>query len=270
MLATFIKKCPGSLAVLTCDPRLEIPAGNVTGQGSVNKFGRTENSDSGVATDVWDAAAQPVWLSPTAARIHAIASTSDNDGKTGSPSSTGARTIQVYGLQTWDTAETSEVITLTGTDAVNTANSYVIIHRMKVLTSGASGPNIGIISATAAGDATVTAYITVGEGQTLMAIYGVPSTQTGFLTQYYSAVERDSPTGADVHMELLWTPDVENQPTVFIHKHTWPCSDGDGLITHPFNPYSAFAGPGILKITGTSDADDTHIDAGFDMILRTN
>ena len=270
LIVPSLKRCPGSLATSVCDPRLEIPRGTMTGQYSVNKFGRTINADSGVRTDVWDAAAQPVWLSPTAARIHAIVSTDDNDGKTGSPNATGARTIRIYGLQTWDSAETSEDKTLTGTDSVNTANAYVIIHRMKVLTSGASGPNIGLITATAAGDATVTAVITASAGQTLMAVYGVPSTQTAYLTQFYSAVERDSPQGADVELQLLWTPDVASQPKVFITKHTWPNGEADGLHSHAYNPYNKFTGPGILKIAGTSDADDTHIDAGFDMILVDN
>ena len=242
----------------------------MAGVSHVNKFGRTINADNTVLTDVWDAAATPVWLTPTAPRIHAIASSDDTDGKTDAPASVGARTIRIYGLKTWDTAETTEDITLTGTDAVNTAYSYVIIHRMKVLTSGASGPNAGLITATSAVDAKVTAQIVIGAGQTLMAIYGVPSTQTAYLTGYYSSVERDSPQGADGEFQLRWTMDVENSPTIFLVKHTWSTGDADAPYQHYYNPYNAFAGPGILKMSVTSDADDTHVDGGFDMILVDN
>jgi len=242
----------------------------MAGVSSVNKFGHTKNADNADATDIWDAAAQFIWLAPTAARNHSITSSSDDDGKTGSPASAGARTMRVYGLKTWDSTETSEVVTLTGTDPVITANDYVCIHRMKILTCGASGPNVGLIQAQAADDNTVTALISAAEGQTLMAIYGVPSTQVAYLTQFYTDIERDSPVGADAEFKLLWTPDVVNQPTVFMTKHKWAMSVGDPPYVHPYNPYNGFAGPGILKIQALSDQDDTHINAGFDLILVDN
>lgn len=253
---------------------LEIPEGEITGHYAVNKFGRCTNADAADPTDIWDRANatndQAIWLAPTAARVHAIASTSDNDGKTGAPSSTGARTVQVYGLKTWDLAETSEVVTLDGTTAVNTANSYVIIHRIKVLTSGASGPNIGTITATAATDATVTAQIQPLEGQTQMAIYGIPSTQKAFMTGFYGSLERDSPTGASALLKLIWCFDVENQPTVFQVKHTVTITSGQPSHRHEYNPYNGFTGPGIFKLQVNSDGNDTLADGGFDLILVDN
>jgi len=181
-------------AQLVQDYGLAVARGLVTGQSSVNKFGAAPDGIQTSATDVWSLAnstpTQQIWLAPTAARIHAIVSTSANDD--GDPVGTGARTIRIYGLQTWDTAETSEVVTLNGTGAVNTANSYVIIHRMKVLTMGASGPNVGTISATAATDNTVTAVILPGDGQTEMAIYGVPSVQDFYLTRWSGAIGKST------------------------------------------------------------------------------
>ena len=261
----------GYLLVSALPGALEIAEGEVTGHYAVNKFGKSENVDNGVDTDIWDAAAQPVWLAPTAARIHAIVSTSDVDGKTGAPTAAGARTVQVYGLQTWGTAETSEVVTLDGTTPVNTGSAYVIIHRMKVLTSGASGPNVGTISATAAApDSTVTAYIQIGVGQTLMAIYGIPSTQKAYMTGFYSSLERDSPVGADVEGRILWSMDIENQPTIFLVKHVWTQTVGGADMLHAWNPYKQFSGPGIIKINCDSDANDTHVAAGFDLIVVDN
>jgi len=260
----------GRINVSNTDPALEIAEGDLTGHYPVNKFGKSENIDNGIPTDIWDAAAQPIWLAPTAARIHAIVSTSDVDGKTGAPTAAGARTVQVYGLVDWDTAETSEVVTLDGTTPVNTANSYVIIHRMKVLTSGASGPNVGTISATAAVDATITAYIQIGVGQTLMAIYGIPSTQKAYMTGFYCSLERASPVGADIEGTVLYSMDVENTPTIFLVKHVWTQTVGGADMGHHWNPYKQFPGPGIIKLQGSSDANNTIADAGFDLILVDN
>ena len=264
----------GFQIVSTLPAALEIPEGEITGHYSVNKFGRCTNADSADPTDIWDRANptndQAIWLAPTAARLHSLSSTSDNDGKTGAPSSTGARTVQVYGLTSWDTAETSEVVTLDGTTAVITANSYVIIHRIKVLTSGASGPNIGTITAAAAIDGTVTAQIQPLEGQTQMAIYGIPSTQRAFMTGFYGSLDRDSPVGASALLKLLWCFDVENQPTVFQVKHTVTIANGQPPHRHEYNPYNGFSGPGIFKLQVNSDGNDTLADGGFDLILVDN
>jgi len=266
----------GYLLVSALPGALEIAEGEVTGHYAVNKFGRSENVDNGDLTDIWDAAAQPIWLAPTAPRVHQILSTSDEDSAAGGTVAvgTGAWTIQVYGLQDWDTAETSEVVTMdgtaTGANAVNTANSYVIIHRMKVLTSGAAGPNVGVISAIAASDATITAYIQAGVGQTLMAIYGVPSTQKAYMTGFYSSVERDSPVASTIEGLVVYSMDVENRPTVFLTKHIWSQVETGSDMQHSWNPYKGFDGPGIIKLQATADADNTHVSAGFDLILVDN
>ena len=234
---------------------------------SVNKFGRSTDVDSGVATDIWDRAnptvtvgQQPIWLAPTAARIHAIVSNSTSDD--GDP---GAGSIRVFGLQTWDSDETSEDVTLNGTTPVNTTKSYVIIHRMYQLTG--VGLNVGYIKATAASDATITAQINPLEGQTQMAIYGVPSTKVAYMTSFYGSVERDSPTGAELTMKLLYTMDIETAPTLFLTKQTIGATDTGPPFSMPFHPYKSFRGPGIIKIQASSDNADTFVDAGFNLIL---
>jgi hypothetical protein len=249
---------------------LAIAKGDLGGVTHVNKFGRNSNCDA-TATDIWDLGSQPIWLAPTAARVHAIVSSDDTDGKTGAPNSVGARTVRIYGLKTWDTAETSEDVTLDGTTSVNTANSYVIIHRMNVLTCGASGPNAGIIKATAASDNTITAQINAGEGQTQMAIYGVPSTQTAYMTQFYHSILKSGGGTKFMDVALLASTDIENQPTVFTTKHTASsASDGSSFVNHPYSPYSTFAGPVIIKIQVIASAADQDVSAGFDLILVDN
>lgn len=247
---------------------LEIPAGRVGGFSSVNKFGRTRNADSGVATDIWDGANATddidTWTAPTAARVHAVVSSSANDTSGG----TGARTVQVFGLTAWTATESSEVVTMNGTTPVNTSASYVIVHRIKVLTSGASGPNVGYIDATAASDSTITAIVLPGEGQTQMAVYGIGAS-CAYLTSFYASVLRASNKSVAANVALLWTPDVSNQTAVWQVKHTLGLYDpGSTNIQHYYNPYSKFTGPGILKLEVTTDQDDADVSGGFDLILE--
>lgn len=250
------------------DYMLEIPAGR-TEFSSVNKFGRSTNVDSGVATDIHDGANATddvaVWVAPTQARVHAIVSTSTDDD--GAPVGTGARTIQVYGLTSWSTSETSETITLNGTTGVNTTKSYVIIHRMKVITKGAADPNVGVITATAATDGTVTAQINAGEGQTQMAIYGIPSTKTAYLTAYYASIQRANT--ASVNITLLANTSPDTELISYLVKHTQAVnSAGTGYFDHHFHPYNKFSGPCILKIQAAASANNADVSAGFDLIME--
>ena len=258
------------------DLNLEIPAGNVPGKTSVNKFGRGTNFDSGVLGDVWSrnnpTDTQPVWLAPTAARVHAIVSSSDADSDTGGSvaQGAGARTLRLYGLKTWDLAETSEDIILDGTSTVNTTNSYVIIHRMKVLTSGASGPNVGQITATAATDGTVTAQIQATKGQTEMAIYGIPSIQTAYMTTFYISIQ-SAPSGVSATMDMVANEFPGSDETVFITKHTdGLVADGTSRFLHQFQPYMKIAGPAIYKLQATANTNNSDRSGGFDLIIVNN
>lgn len=145
------------------------------------KFGRNPDVDTGAYEDIWDGGS--TWVGPTQSRIHAIASTNANDADAG----TGAQTVHIYGLGS-DYLNQDEVVTLSGSTAVNTAKSYTMIHRMVVETAGSGGTNAGTITATAAVDGTVTAQISLGAGQTLMAIYQVPGNNKGFLERYYASM----------------------------------------------------------------------------------
>ena len=247
---------------------LDAARGLVPGISTVNKFGRTNNVDSGVSTDIHDGAGTNViWDAPTAARIHAIVSNSGSDTSAG----TGMRTLKVYGLTSWTTAETSETVTLSGGTPVNTVNAYVIIHRMKAVTYGTSGPNVGTITATAATDGTVTATILPMEGQTQMAIYGVPSTQTFYMTKYYATVLKTGGTAISADIQMLANEEAASFRTGYVIKQTGSIhEDGTSNLVHSFDPPKSFPGPCIIKIQAIGSAADCDISAGFDGYLVTN
>lgn len=248
-----------------------VARGQVAGMTPANPWGRAPSGVQTSATDIWDRAdstpTQQIWLAPTAARVHAIVSSDANDD--GSPAGTGARTVTLYGLKTWTSAESSEVVTLNGTTPVNTANSYVIIHKMVVTTFGSGGPNVGTITATAATDATVTAAILPGIGQTRMAILGVPSTQSAYIGRIHGSVITDS--SLNVAFSLVAGTDPVNFPTVFRTIDTFG-TVVSGSSNNPENPKTPIVipGPCILKLQGIASPADTDATGGFDVVLVNN
>lgn len=260
--------------LLAPDPSLSIAAGEIPGITAVNKFGRNIEIDAAVTADVWDGGytvasggVSLIWIAPTQARIHNIVSSSASDD--GSPVGVGARTLRVYGLTSWDTVETNEAIILNGTTNVPTVNSYVIIYRMEVLTKGATSSNVGVIKATAQTDNTITAQIEVGKGQTQMAIYGIPSIQTLYLTKIYASVLGKATGSASI--ALLVNPEPQTELLNFLHKHTFGIvASGGNPSVQLFNPPKKISGPAILKIQVVAEANDTDISAGFDGVLVDN
>ncbi len=211
---------------------------------TINKFGRAPGYvDSGTDHDIWDLD-QPVWLAPKAALIHAIVS---SDAEV-----TGAATVRISGLATWDSTEAEEDIILNGTTPVNTKRKYVIIHRMKMLTWGALGPNIGIVKATTVGQAggeSITAQILAGEGQTQMGIFGIGSTQYGFMTGYYASMQKSTAQATAAIISVLVNPIPQTVTTGFQVKHTQNVSTvGTSYFRHPFNPYFRISGPAVIKM----------------------
>ena len=255
------------------DFQLEVPRGRVASTEHINKFGRSPNVDDAIATDIWDRANasnnQAIWTAPTTARTHQIDSTSSQDD--GSPPGTGARTVRLYGLTAWNAAgETFEDITLNGTANVPTVNQYVIIYRMEVLTSGTS-INVGDIRATADTDGTITAQIQAGEGQTLMAIYAVPSTQSAYMVNFYLSVQAVA-SGKEVLARLLANCNPDVQLTNYRTQHIMGVGgSGTTSYQHRYRPYKRFPGPVILKMqaqgVGGSDIDTS---AGFDVFAVDN
>lgn len=265
-----------AIVVRTVDTILDISAGRFAGFTAVHKFGHAPSGVQTSVTDIWSRAdatpTQQIWVAPTQARIHAIASSSDVDGKTGAPTSAGARTVRITGLISWAAAESSETVTLDGTTAVNTVSSYVIIHRMKVLTAGTTSINVGTITATAATDATITAVIIPGEGQTSMAIYGVPSTQKFYMTSFTASINDSTATvRVDMSLRVNESPDVSPLNVRFIDNGEYMLQNsGSSFIQKTFNPYQEFVGPCIIKMQGVASTADVDTFAGFDGYLVDN
>lgn len=250
---------------------VEASLDNIPGYSTVNKFGEATDCDNGVETDAWDGAngslSTDIWVPPTTARIHDIASSSGNDTAAG----TGARTIQIWGLTSWDSDEVSEVATMDGTNNVETENAYVIIHRIKALTWGTGGLNAGNITATAQTDGTITAAILTGNNQTQMCIYGIPSTQNLRMTKAGCEVVKSGGAAITLEGEILVMLDPEtnvSDNTAWTNKENFSAYKGVPSWEHEYNPPKKFNGPCIVKMRVVTDTNNSTATAFFDAVLK--
>lgn len=165
----------------TSEPfELQVARGQISFHKNIFKFGFNPDVDNALET-VWAEGGLYGYLS--AASVLKVSSSSTADTSAG----TGARTVQLYGLDS-DYNEINEVITLNGQTSVNTTQEFLRINRMIIRSAGSGGTNAGVVYA---GTGTVTsgvpankyATIAIGDGQTLMALWTVPAGYTAYVYQ---------------------------------------------------------------------------------------
>lgn len=175
----FVNASPGSPVPMSDFLYLSaVSSGAVTGTSSVFKFGFNPDIN-GVEETVWDHGG--IYAYPAAAIQMSVSSSSVNDTAAG----TGARTVFVAGLDA-NYNEISETVTLNGQTPVLTSALFLRINRASVVSAGsgetAAGDiyvGTGVVSAGV--PATVYARIRLGDNQTLMAVWTVPSGYTGYI-----------------------------------------------------------------------------------------
>lgn len=244
---------------------LEVAKGRIAGHSHINKFGN--NTDIDTTTDPEDLWSQGgLWVPPTTARIHDIVSADAADD--GAPVGTGARTIRVIGLDS-SFNEAQEDIIMNGTSNVATIIAYTRIYRMYLLTAGSGETNAGAITATAQTDATVTASIAAGAGQTLMAVYTVPTAKTAYMTLFYTSINYPAAAAAEIRLYARGPVDTADAPRRLRHI-TGVFSDGGSVHTY-FQPPKVFVQKTDIWLQVTSVTNDnTDISGGFDLYLVDN
>lgn len=152
--------------------------GEVPGQSTEFKFGY-QGAISNTEVPIWDVVEAYTYLS--AAKLMTVSSDNPADDAAG----TGARTVQIFGLDA-NYVEINETVTLVSTTAVTTTQAFLRVFRMQVLTAGSGEENAGVVytgaSTVAAGvPSEKYAAISAGENQSLMAIWTVPAGKTAFM-----------------------------------------------------------------------------------------
>lgn len=244
------------LATLSALRGYSVAAGMIDGYSSELKFGYN-GAVSTVRESIWTQGGAYVF--PASASVMTLSSDSANDAAAG----TGARTIQVAGLDA-DYEEISETVTLNGQSGVNTVESYLRVHRIIVRSAGSSEQNEGVIymgtgTITAGIPANVFGQVAIGENQTLQAIYTIPAHRTGWLFGISATSFGNANATADI--ELKVRPEGE----VFQTKRK-------GLLTRgTLEPKRFFplriAEKSDVKIDALSSSGTIDVGADFELLL---
>lgn len=132
-------------------------------------------------SDVWEGAGLYPFQS-SATKLE-ILSASANDTAAG----TGARTFMIAGLDA-NFNSISETITMNGVTPVQTANNYLRINGLNLLTAGSGGVNAGDVTLRVTGAGATQAIARAGYGYAKQAIYTVPAGYTLLVTDLFFAL----------------------------------------------------------------------------------
>lgn len=222
---------------------LDVSRGAIPNAFSVHKFGA--NFDIDQADDpesVWTGGGLYPWSSFSSAQTIYCLSTSASD----------TTTLTIEGLDA-DYNEQSETVTLTGTTAVTTANTYIRVFRMTY-----DAANVGDITArVTSATGTVVAQIDAGYAQTLMAVYTIPAGFTGYM------VALDATIDGTKACQMLMYHRLTGKPFRIAH-----IAESEGHYRYDFRT--------PLKLPEKTDVDirvnevsgnDARVTANFDIVL---
>lgn len=227
----------------------------------INKFGEHASIGSGETEDIWDYGATADLAWPTAAAATTIVSTDAADD--GAPAGTGAQTVQVQGLDD-DYNLLTETATLNGTSAVTLTNQFLRVFRAKVTAAGSGATAAGTISVKHG--STFLAQITIGNNQTLMACYSVPSGYTAYMLSYYATMNRNVVTGA-ADLRILARPFGQVWQ---LKKIIGLAGTGTSGWNYRYPVAPSYAEKTDIRMNATATANGTDISAGFDLFLVKN
>lgn len=238
---------------------LEAVRGRIDNYDCINKFGLNTDIDIAVEEAIWDGGGDYTGHDATAAETVEVFSSDAADDSAG----TGARTLSVIGLDSsW--VEQAETVTLDGVTAVDTANTYIRLFRVIVLTAGSGGSNAGTITVRQkTTTANVFCVVQIGYNQSMVAAYTVPANTNGYIFDWFMTI--GGAILADCDMKLLARPTggVFNVQEQFSLR-------GNGNSSSPRNfaiPKGPYAEKTDIQVRGVANANNTQLSAGFSVVL---
>ena len=175
-----------------------VAEGDVSGHHPLFKYGARTSVAQATESSIWEGGTD-LYGYLSSGQVLAISGASAADHVTG----TGANTLTIHGLDP-NYNMYQETINLSGTALVYTTGLFLRQNRAYVETCGAARQNVGQISIRNATNTLTTSLINAGEGQTLMALWTVPSGYTFYTTDL--SVSTSSNKGAQVSVYIRQNP----------------------------------------------------------------
>jgi len=243
------------------DFTFDVAKGNIPGHSSINKFGHNPAVATG-GEDVWSGGGTYAFYPDTACGMELV-----SDSATDDSAGTGARSVQVFGLDSnW--LEINETVIADGDTVRPLANKYIRMYRAKVLTAGTGETNAGNIAIRIVGASDTGAFIAAGDGQTQQAIYTIPGGKTGYIVKWYVAMRNDDKNGQDASFKWKARPNNGG-------AGAWQTKGDISLINIGSSwwkyPYGVPSGPLVEKTDIRIECYDASATvgatAGFDLVL---
>lgn len=186
-------------ALLVADFATEVALGYVSKHDDVARNGRNGDIDSG-SEDIWANGGTYAGHPTGSPETVEIFSSSTNDTSAG----TGARTVRITGLLTSDsTLYTEEEITLNGTTAVASTNSWYRVNLVEVLTAGSTGANAGTLTVRhTTTTANIFAVVPASSGRSAVSAYTVPASTTLIMTEINATLARANGSAGSANIVL--------------------------------------------------------------------
>ncbi len=241
----------------------EVAKGNIAGHAALHKFGLNADIDAASGFEaIWNGGGDYTGHNATAAEVVTVVSGSVADAAAG----TGARTVQIFGLDA-SYEEQSETVTLNGTTAVDSANSYIRLDRAVVLTAGSGGVNAGAITiAQKVTTANVFVVMPAGYNATMIAATTIPANKVGYLAGWFATMAKAAAGAIFANVRLVVTPFGE---TAQVKEEMVLASTGTSGMRREYRvPKAAdMTAKADVVITADVDGDDSSVAASFDLIL---
>jgi hypothetical protein len=222
---------------------LDVARGSISNSKIVHKFGANFDIDQGTDPEsVWSGGGIYPWASLSSAQTIYCLSTDAGD----------TTTLTIEGLDA-NYDEISETVTLTGTSAVTTSNTFLRVFRMTY-----HATNVGTITArTVSASGTIVAQIDAGYAQTLMAVYTVPAGFTAYLVALDATIDGTKSCQMLMYHRLFGKP--------FRIEHV---AESDGHYRYDFTapltvPEKTDIDIRINEVSG----NDARVTANFDLVL---
>ena len=231
------------------DIHLNIARGLIKGTSFIHKFGAVPSMSSGVTGTIWDKddTLYP-WTAFDTPGVLTIATTAAND--TTSTADDG-KTVTIFGLDA-NFNEVSETITISGSSGTGT-QTFARVYR--AYTSATNATRIKVSRG-----ATEVLRISIGQSQTLMAIYTVPAGYTGYLTQGTTSIEYGGDCTIDMFVRYSGTG-------AFRIGHTGEVAGTGMPYNYKFTVPIALPEKTDIDVRATVRSNNSRVTAAFDIIL---